>query len=364
MQVHKNIFTRTNFLLILLFLPLFIFAENKEEGDDGKKFDIKATIMHHVGDMHSFPIYSYENKNGEEVKIDLPLPIILISNGQLFTFWSTKFHHGESVVTKGDKNFALYHEKIYETNSEGHLELDEKGHPHNAKPLDLSITRNVFALLFSSILLLLIFVTVSKKYRNPLKKPSGIQSLLEPIILFVRDDIAVQQIGKDKTDKYLPFLLTLFFFIWINNLIGVIPFFPGGSNLTGNISVTGVLAILTFLVTNFSGSKTYWRHILAPPGIPFWVNIILVPIEIIGLFTKPFALMIRLFANITAGHIIMLSMASLIFIFSSMVVSLPVSFLLQFIMSVLELLVGFLQAFIFTLLSALFIGMAVHEEAH
>ncbi|MBN2166653.1 MAG: F0F1 ATP synthase subunit A [Marinilabiliaceae bacterium] len=334
-------------------------AEEKKEN----KFDIKGMIMHHISDMHSFPLFSFE-KEGKDVHIDLPLPIILISNGQFFFFLSSEFHHGESIVTKGTNSFVLHHEKIYETDINGTLELDEKGHPHNKRPIDLSITRNVFSLWLSAILLLVIFFNVAKKYNNPLKKPSGIQSLLEPIILFVRDDIAIQQIGKHKADKYIPFLLTLFFFIWINNLLGIIPFFPGGSNLTGNISVTFVLAIITFIITNFSGNRSYWRHILAPPGIPVFVYIILVPIEIIGLFTKPFALMVRLFANITAGHIIMLSMASLIFIFSSLAVSLPVSFLLQFIMSILELLVGFLQAFIFTLLSALFIGMAVHEETH
>ena len=359
--MSKSHFKLVIILFFILVSPFLLKGETPKE--EQHEFDVKEMIMHHIKDMHSFPIISY-NKDGEDVEIAIPLPVILFSEGKLYIFMSSAFDHGKKVVTKGNKNFVLYHERIYETNPEGEIIFNEEWHPDNKKPLDLSVTRNVFAMWFSAFLLILIFVRVARRYKTILKKPTGIQSLVEPLVLFVRDDIANELIGKEKAGRYMSFLMTVFFFIWINNLIGVIPFFPGGSNLTGNISVTFVLAVFTFLITNFNGTKTYWRHILAPPGIPIWVSFILVPIEIIGIFTKPFALMVRLFANITAGHIIILSMASLIFIFSNMAASLPVSFLLQFIMLLLELLVGFLQAFIFTLLSALFIGMAVHNEEH
>ncbi len=193
--------------------------------------------------------------------------------------------------------------------------------------------------------------------------PTGMQSLLEPIILFVRDDIVIEQIGKEKADRFMPFILTVFFFIWINNLIGMIPIFPGGSNLSGNIAFTSILAFLTFLLTNLNGSRSYWKHIFATPGVPVPVRIILIPIEIVSIFTKPFALMIRLFANITAGHIIILSLTSLIFVMKTIYIA-PVSIGMSIFMDMLELLVGLLQAYIFALLSALFIGMAVHEEEH
>ena len=185
---------------------------------------------------------------------------------------------------------------------------------------------------------------------------------MEPLVLFVRDDIAVPNIGK-KADKFLPYLLTVFFFIWINNLIGLVPFFPGSANLTGNISFTVTLALITFLITNFNGNKDYWKHIFATPGVPVWLAPIMIPVEIMGILAKPIALLIRLFANITAGHIIILSLISLIFIFKSVAIA-PVSVGFVLFMNVLELLVAAIQAYIFTLLSALFIGMAVEEHEH
>jgi F-type H+-transporting ATPase subunit a len=215
----------------------------------------------------------------------------------------------------------------------------------------------------SALMLLLIFISISRKYKRGVERPSGLQSAMEPIILFVRDDIANDMIGKGKADKYFHYLLTVFFFIWINNILGLVPFFPGGSNLSGNISFTAVLAICTLIITNVSGTKAYWKHIVAPPGVPAWVTVFLVPVEIIGIFTKPFALMIRLFANITAGHIILLSLVSMIFILKTIWFA-PVSILLGLVMSLLEILVGLLQAFIFTLLSALFIGLATHDDSH
>ena len=228
--------------------------------------------------------------------------------------------------------------------------------------LDFSITKNVFSMFLSVVIILLVFIKMGKGYKKRgAVAPKGMASFLEPIILFIRDDVAKPNLH-NKTDKYMPFLLTIFFFIWLNNIIGLVPIFPGSANLTGNISFTLSLAFITFLVTTFSANKSYWKHIFATPGVPIPLLIIMIPVEVLGMFTKPFALMIRLFANITAGHIIILSLVSIIFIFKSLAWSgLSVPFML--FMNVLELLVAFLQAFIFTMLAALFIGAAV-EESH
>ena len=239
-------------------------------------------------------------------------------------------------------------------------------------PLDLSITKTAFALLFSTILLSLIFISVASAYkRREGQAPSGLQSLLEPLILFVRDDIAKSSIGHHY-EKFTPFLLTVFFFILINNLLGLIPIFPGGANVTGNIAVTGVLALFTFSLTTISGNKGYWKHIFNAPGVPWWLKlpIPLMPVvELVGVFTKPFVLMVRLFANITAGHIIILGFMSLIFIFGNMapgagygasLVSVPFAIF----MGLLEFLVAFIQAYVFTLLSAIYFGMATEESHH
>lgn len=212
------------------------------------------------------------------------------------------------------------------------------------------------------IILLLVFFSITSAYKKRAgKAPKGLQALLEPVILFVRDDVAIPNIGV-KYVRYMPLLLTIFFFILINNLLGLVPFFPGGYNLTGNIAVTMVLSVIVLLVVNFSGNKYYWKHIFAP-GIPLWLYPIMVPVEIIGILSKPFALMIRLFANITAGHIIVLSLISLIFIFKTAWMS-TVSVPFVVFMDCIELLVAFLQAFIFTMLTSLFIGMAVEEHHH
>lgn len=314
--------------------------------------------MHHIGDTHSWSIFKTES-----VDVLIPLPIIIINEGKIHLFISSSFSKGESIVNKGGKYYVLHHEKIYETDASGHLNVDENHEVTNSKPFDLSITRNVTAMWISIGLLLLIFISSAKRYKaHMLSKPKGIQSLLEPLILFIRDDVAYKMIDPSKANRFLPFLLTIFFFILINNLLGLIPFFPGGSNLTGNIALTAALAIFAFIVINFSGTKTYWKHIFMPPGIPKWIYIIIIPVEIIGLFTKPFALLIRLFANITAGHIIILCLISMIFIIESYYFS-PISILLSVFMSTLELLVAVLQAFIFTLLTALYIGSST-EEAH
>jgi F-type H+-transporting ATPase subunit a len=239
----------------------------------------------------------------------------------------------------------------------------EDGHPHNAMPMDLSITKNVTSLFIGAFLLIIIMLSMARFYKkNGAVAPKGISKFLEPLVLLVQDDIAKANIGEHKYKKYVPYLLTAFFFILLNNLLGMVPILPGGANLTGNISVTLFLALFTLLITVFSGNKNYWRHIFATPGVPIPILIIMVPIEIIGIFTKPIALMIRLFANVTAGHIIILALISLIFINKSIAWS-ALSVPMALFISILELLVAFLQAYLFTMLSALFIGAAV-EEAH
>ena len=227
------------------------------------------------------------------------------------------------------------------------------------------MTKAVVGMLFAALIGLWLFISLSRSYKKTgISHPKGIQSFLEPVILFVRDDIAIPNIGEKKFEKFMPYLLSVFFFILINNIMGLIPFPPPfGANVTGNIAVTFTLAIFTFFITQINGTKSYWRHIYATPGVPFWLLPIMVPVEIIGMISKPFALMVRLFANITAGHIIVMSLVCLIFIFKSLAVA-PVSILFVIFMDCLELLVAFLQAYVFTLLSALFISLAAKEEEH
>jgi len=354
--------------LRILFIVSFLFvsgiagyAEDEQTGEKGEqKFDALGMIMHHISDSHYWHIISFEKKDGSLFDISIPLPVILIYGGSFHIFSSSAFHHGEKLVHKGNHYFKLYHDKIYVTDASGNINLDLEGKPTNIKPLDFSITRNVASMWMSVIIILALFISSAKKYKGKPSMPTGLQAVLEPIILFVRDDIVIEQIGEKKADRYMPYILTVFFFIWINNLIGLVPFFPGGSNVSGNIAFTSILAIFTLLLTNLNGSKEYWKDIFATPGVPSPVRVILVPIEIVGIFTKPFALMVRLFANITAGHIVILSLTSLIFVMQTLYVS-PVSVALTLFMFMLELLVGVLQAYIFTLLSALFIGMAVKE---
>jgi F-type H+-transporting ATPase subunit a len=219
-------------------------------------------------------------------------------------------------------------------------------------------------MMVAAVILLWLMLAMARSYKKTgISAPRGLQGLLEPVILFIRDDVAIPNIGDTKYARFMPYLLTVFFFILINNLLGLIPIFPFGSNVTGNINVTFVLALCTFLITQFSANKTHWKHVFAAPGVPIWLLPIMIPIEMIGLISKPFALMVRLFANITAGHIIVLSLVSLIFIFKSVFVA-PVSIVFVLFMDCIELLVAFLQAYVFTLLSSLFIGMATADGEH
>lgn len=338
-------------------------SENKNNKPGAEEeFNSVEMIMHHISDAHDFHFLDYTDSEGVEHAVSIPLPVILYTNNGLVCFMSSAFHHnddGSYVVSKRGTNFVKYHEKIYQLNDgASSLEFDEQHHPLNAvKPIDVSITKNVFSMLLSVVLLLTLFGAAGRSARKNPGAPKGILAFLEPIIVFIREDIIIPNVGEKKYKTYIPYLITIFFFIFFNNLLGLI---PGGANVTGNIAVTLVLSVFTLLVTNFSANKAYWKHIFLPP-VPLALYPIMVPIEVIGVLTKPFALMIRLFANITAGHIIILSLISLIFVFKSIFIA-PVSVGFVLFMYTLELLVALLQAYIFTLLSALFIGQAIEEH--
>ena len=319
-----------------------------------KKFQPGSFIFDHIGNAHEWHLMTVGHTH-----ISIPLPVIVISKSKgLSIFMSGKFHHGQASY----KGYTLE----MSGKNKGRI-VDEEG----KLPLDLSITKNVASLIFSLCLILWIFLSVSKPYkRNPLKPPSGFQSLIELIIVFLRDEVAKPSIGEKKYEKFMPYLLTVFFFILINNVLGLIPIPPGGANLTGNISVTFSLALFTFIITTISGNRSYWRHIVNTPGVPLWLKIpipLMPLVETIGVFTKPFVLMIRLFANITAGHIIALGFLSLIYLFAEMSTGLAygvsiISISFNIFMTFLELLVAFIQAFVFTFLSSLYFGMATEEH--
>ena len=363
----NKINTYKPFLLLFSVVFLFSFSAFSQAGNESEnamqkeepkseKFNAGELIIDHITDSHEWHIAGH---------IAVPLPVVLYSSIKgLSVFSSARLEGGE--VYNG---YKLIKNDIVAVNTDG--TTDEAA---TAKLWDISITKNVASMFISIALMLWMFISAAKAYkRNPGKAPKGMQSLLEPLIIFVRDDIAKSAIGEKKYKKYLPFLLTVFFFIWINNLLGLIPFIPGGANVTGNIAIGMTLAIIVFLITIFSANWNYWRHILAMPGVPFGVLFILTPIEIFGMFLKPMVLMIRLFANMLAGHIIALSFFCLIFIFAEMSTGLGYgvavfSVAFTIFMGMLELLVAFLQAYVFTLLAAMYFGSAIeehhHEEAH
>jgi F-type H+-transporting ATPase subunit a len=344
-------------ILVLAFLAgsRAVFAQENQEKKSEEKVEFDATtyIMEHVQDSHEWHILT--KKDGHAVAVYLPV-ILYDKESGLHLFSSRHIAHGQ--VYKG---YAVAEEGKYEGRI---VKVDESGTVNEEYlPLDFSITKAVTGMLVASAILLIVFLSLARSYKKAgISAPKGIQSFLEPLILFIRDDVVKPNIGP-KYEKYVPYLLTVFFFILINNILGLIPIFPFGANVTGNIAVTFVLAFGTFLVTQFSAGKQYWKHIVAAPGVPFWLLPIMLVVEVIGIFSKPFALMIRLFANITAGHIIVLSLVGLIFIFKSVLIA-PVSIGFVLFMDCLELFVAFLQAYVFTLLSSLFIGLAVQEEHH
>ena len=345
-------------------------------------FDPTPMIMHHIADANEFHVWG---------DFSIPLPVIMFdaTAGKLDVMMSSAFDHGHTehagyVLDHG--RVKLAHnvevlERIHHLEDELAAADDEAASALEAEistleksvhdVYDLSITKNVFTMLLTAAIMLLVFLSVAKAYRTRTgQAPRGLQGFLEPLILFIRDEVAQPNLGH-KSDKFLPYLLTIFFFIWINNLLGLIPIFPGSANVTGNIAVTFSLAFLTLLVTNVSANKDYWQHIFWMPGVPVPVRLLLMPIELIGVLTKPFALMIRLFANITAGHIIVLSLVSLIFVFGNAgtnpggaAAGAAIAIPFTLFISLIELLVAFIQAFIFTMLSAVFIGLAIEEHEH
>ncbi|MFF5384018.1 F0F1 ATP synthase subunit A [Pedobacter suwonensis] len=322
-------------------------GEHGAEANHGKeKFEPTKVIMEHIADSHVWHLWGHTS---------LPLPVILYTPNGLEFFSSGNFHHGEHDYNGKYNNYRLEEDHVKVVGADG--KIDEEA---SKSVLDFSITKNVAAMFVAILVILIVFISVAGAYKKRAgKAPRGLQSFIEPVVLFVRDDIAKPNIGH-KYAKFMPYLLTTFFFILFNNLFGLIPIFPGGANVTGNIALTFVMALGTLIIVNINGNKYYWKHIFRP-DVPFWLYPIMIPVELIGIISKPFALMVRLFANITAGHIIVLSLISLIFIFETLAIA-PVSVAFVLFMDVLELLVAFLQAFIFTLLTALFIGMAVEEH--
>jgi F-type H+-transporting ATPase subunit a len=342
-------------------------AAQSHEGTHAEPTDvkskIKAFIGHHVLDSHDFTFFSDE---AEGKHYGFSLPVIIWDNGVHF-FSSSKFHHGEAVAESNGNFYAISHHdgKIYKTDASGTITEDEKtGFVTNERPLDLSITKSVLSIMVAAFLMFFIFSSLARSYKKNNGIASGVGRIFEPVVLYVRDEIAIPNIGEKHHKRYMSYLLTIFFFVLFLNLFGLTPL---GINVTGNLTITAALALMTFLITNLTANKNYWGHIFWMPGVPKLMRIILAPIELLGVVIKPFSLMIRLYANIFAGHIVLMSIIGLMFIFKSWIGS-TLSFGLSFALSLLEILVAFLQAYIFTMLSALYFGSAVeehhHEEAH
>ena len=335
--------------------------ENKILSEEEKlKEEINEVKAHHVLDTHDFTLF-HDSKTGQH--FGFPLPIIIYDNG-VHVFSSSKFNHGESVAESDGNYYKLGHnEKIYKTDAAGTMTGDEH-HITNPQVLDFSITKSVFSLIVVAFLMFFLFTGLAKSYAKNGSIASGAGRFFEPIVLYVRDEIAIPNIGEKHYKRYMSFLLTIFFFVWFLNIFGLTPL---GINVTGNIAITAALGIITFIITTLTANKNYWGHIFWMPGVPTPMKIILAPIELLGIFIKPFALMIRLYANMIAGHIVVMSLLALIFIFKSVGMG-AFSFMLTFIISIIEILVAALQAYIFTMLAALYFGSAVeehgHEEAH
>lgn len=316
-------------------------AHTHDEGQSmDLKTEIKQTIKHHLKDAHYFELYH---------GLSMPLPVIIWDKGIHF-FMSSSFDHGYALANSKGNYYNLDHGKIYKTDSSGHV-LD------NQTIIDFSITKNVLVIILMCAFLLFSFSKLARSYKKgPL--PTGFGRILEPLVLFVRDDIAIPNIGEKHYKKYMSYLLTVFFFIWFLNLSGMMPL---GINVTGSIVVTFSLALITYFITQFTANKNYWGHIFWMPGVPVPMKIILLPIELLGTIIKPFSLMIRLYANITAGHVVLMSLIGLIYAAQHWLAN-GAFFGLTLFLGVIELLVAFLQAYIFTMLTALYFGSAVEEH--
>jgi len=345
-------------------------AHNQEDGGQvNTKEEVKAYIEHHLKDSHDFTLFSYTNDANERKHFAASLPVIIWTTEGLVTFMSSEFHHnddGHVVVEKNGLKFAKIHSKIYEIKKgDSHVAFDEHHHATNAhKSLDFSITKTVVGVLLVGLLLLFFFSRLARQYKTK-KIPTGFSRVLEPLVLYVRDEIARPNIGEKHYRRFTGYLLTVFFFIWVLNLLGLTPL---GFNVTGQITITFCLAVFTFAIYTVSGNKGYWMHMVWMPGVPYLIRPILAIIELAGAFLiKPFALSVRLFANISAGHIVVMSLIAIMFTLKQslgVVGATGLSLALSFFITLIEVLVAFLQAYIFTMLSALFIGMAVAEPEH
>ena len=373
MKVAQN---TIKFLLIvsIALFSIASFASDSEtkhdkQNDGGRintKEEVEAYILHHIKDSHDFSLFSYTSDDGERKHFGFPLPVILWSSEGLVSFMSSEFHHnddGHVLVEKNGLKFAKIHSKIYELDKGAStLSFDETHHATNAhKVLDFSITKSVVGILLIGFLLLFWFSSLAKQYKTK-KIPTGFARVLEPLVLYVRDEIARPNIGEKHYRRFTGYLLTVFFFIWVLNLAGLTPL---GFNVTGQLAVTGCLAIFTLVIYTVSGNKEYWMHMIWMPGVPVLIRPVLAIIELAGaLVIKPFSLLVRLFANISAGHIVVMSLIAIMFTLKEslgIVGATGLSLVLSFFITLIEVLVAFLQAYIFTMLSALFIGMAVAE---
>jgi F-type H+-transporting ATPase subunit a len=365
--------------LVLLFFIIFstlAFASGGTERKDGKdggqidtKEEVEAYIIHHIKDSHDFSLFSYTDGAGVRKHFGFPLPVIVYSSQGLVNFMSSEFHHnddGHVIVEKDGLKFAKIHSKIYELDAEAStVSFDADHHPTNAhKVLDFSITKSVVGILFVGLLLLWWFSSLARQYKTK-QIPTGFARVLEPLVIYVRDEIARPNIGDKHYRRFTGYLLTVFFFIWVLNLLGLTPL---GFNVTGQLAVTACLAIFTLIIYTVSGTKGYWMHMIWMPGVPVLIRPVLAIIELAGAFLiKPFSLLVRLFANISAGHIVVMSLIAIMFTLKDslgMVGATGLSLVLSFFITLIEVLVAFLQAYIFTMLSALFIGMAVDDHAH
>ena len=334
-------------------------TEQQKTAKENKEF-----IDHHLLDAHSFDIMKL--KDGSHVGFPLPVIFYDAANG-LHTMMSSAFHHGKEgtdshgnhyyfLESKG-ANYALYHEKIVKTDANGTINLNKKGFVENEKVWDFSITKSVLMVLVTALLMFLIFGSMARNYKKSLV-PTGAGRIFEPLVVFIRDEIAKPNIGP-KYKKYMNYLLTVFFFILFLNVFGLMPF---GINVTGNIAITAALALVTFILTQFTANSHYWKHIFWMPGVPVPMKFIMAIIEVLGLFIKPFSLLVRLFANMTAGHIVVMTLISLIYLYKNWIAG-SLFPLLTLVLYFIEILVAFLQAYIFTMLSAVYFGMA-NEEHH
>ena len=376
--------------------------DSHDHGHEQEAFNPSNFIIHHIADAHDIHLWG---------DVHIPLPIIVYTEEHgLDVFMSSAFEgHGDVRVAErpsgvtyelshghiavagdhaghghddhaghdhdahGDHDHADHDYEAHEEHAgHDHGEHDHADHGHHGPVVyDLSITKSIFGMLLMLGLMVVLFGRMAGSYKNRQgQAPTGMTNALEPLVLFLRDEIAVPNIGKEKADKFLPFLMTVFFFIFFANLLGLVPFI-GGFNVTGTLGITMVLASLVFLITTLNGNKHYWGHLFWPPGVPLFVMPIIIPIEIVGMFLKPIVLMIRLTANISAGHIIILSFVSLILIFGKGGEAMAAGYgigifstAFMIFMYCLELLVAFLQAFVFTLLAAIYFGEATHEAHH